>query len=143
MVKRCLLAVCLVFSFGITSIAHGEVVLDLNFIMRHNPIDSVPGERELSSFASGQTNELKIALMGLIRGYQLFISTQDMPVCNFTPSCSRFGMASFKKYGIFYGLLMTSDRLQRCHGMGRRYYSIHPETGKSDDPIEHNFLWNR
>ncbi|NIA29052.1 MAG: membrane protein insertion efficiency factor YidD [Actinobacteria bacterium] len=76
--------------------------------------------------------------MGCIRFYQLFISSQDIPVCNFTPSCSKFGMAAIKKYGVFYGGLMTFDRLQRCNGLGRKYYPIHPVTDKSYDPIERN-----
>lgn len=140
MVKRCHIVFYFIFIvLGMNSITQGQIASDLNFIMAHNPIDSVKGEKP-SPFTFSQTNELRVALMGLIRVYQLFISTQDMEVCNFTPSCSRFGMASLKKYGLFHGILMTSDRLQRCNGMGRKYYPIHPETGKCDDPVERNFL---
>ena len=146
MVRRYCFISCFIFVFqGTNSIANGQIASDLNFITTHNPINPVRVKKS-TPFNFGETNELKVALMSLIRGYQLFISTQDMPVCNFTPSCSMFGMDSFKKYGIFYGFLMTSDRLQRCHGCHgreRKYYHLHPKTGKSDDPVEHNFLGNK
>jgi hypothetical protein len=123
-------------------IAYGEVMSDLDFIMVHNSPGSVTA-KESSSFNFESSNELKIAMMGLIRVYQWCISSQDMKVCNFTPSCSRFGMAAIKKYGVFQGILMTSDRLQRCNGVGRKYYHIHPITGLCDDPVEHYSLWNK
>ena len=131
-----------VILLGMNSVTRGEIASDLNFIINHNPIDPVKG-KEPAPFSFNQTNELKLSLMGLIRVYQLFISTQDMAVCNFTPSCSRFGMRALKDHGLLHGILMTSDRLQRCNGIGRKYYPIHPETGKCDDPVELNFLGNK
>jgi putative component of membrane protein insertase Oxa1/YidC/SpoIIIJ protein YidD len=88
---------------------------------------------EEASFTFKETSEAKLLSMGLIRLYQLFISSQDLPSCNFTLSCSRFGMSSIRKYGLFHGVLMTADRLQRCHGTGRRYYRIDLETGRAID----------
>ncbi len=142
MVKRFYLVSFFVFVLGVNSVTQGQIASDLSFIMRNNQIDPAKG-KEPSLFTFNQTNELKIGLMGLIRVYQKFLSTQDLSVCNFTPSCSRFAMASFKNYGIFYGILMTSDRLQRCQAMGRKYYPVNPETGKCDDPIEPNFLGHK
>ncbi len=143
MIKRYFFISCFIFSIlGMNSKTQAQIASDLNFIIAYNPIDSIK-VKKFPSFSFNETNELKLSLMGLIRGYQLFISTQDMPVCNFDPSCSNFGMVAFKEYGIFHGLLMTSDRLQRCHGMGRKYYPINPETGKSNDPPKHNFLGNK
>ncbi len=130
---------CLILILGVFAVTHGQVAEDLDFIMAHNPIEPIR-KKDSPAFAFNDTNELRLAFMGLIRIYQWFISTQDMPACNFTPSCSRFGMAALKQYGILHGILMTSDRLQRCHGRGRTYYTIHPETGKCDDPVEHSFL---
>jgi putative membrane protein insertion efficiency factor len=119
-----------------------EVSLNLNFIVTANPIKS-PQVKKSTLFSFKETNELKIALMGIIRFYQLFISTQDISVCNFTPSCSDFGMKAIKKYGIFYGILMTSDRLQRCHNMASKYYPLHPITGKASNPVEDSYLWEK
>lgn len=114
---------------------------DLSFIIEKNPIEVVT-KAEVSPFTFKETSELKLIATGLIRLYQLFISTQDMPVCNFTLTCSRFGMAAIRRYGFFYGILMTSDRLQRCNGViGRKYYSIDPKTGLAIDyPIEVYYL---
>ena len=116
-----------------------QISTDFEFIMVHNPIDSVNHEKSLATTLN-YFNEQKTFLKYFIRFYQMFISTQDKDVCNFSPSCSNFAIDSLNKYGTFYGILMTSDRLQRCHGMGRNFYTILPETGKCYDPVEHNFL---
>ena len=75
--------------------------------------------------------------------YQKFISSQDTEVCMFTPTCSEFSKQAFKKYGFFWGFLMTSDRLQRCNGLGRNYYPIDIATGLAIDPVEKNYIFNR
>ena len=128
-----------IFLLVLNSVIYGEIASELNFIVKHNQVE-LAKERELSTFTFTEINELKTASMGLIRIYQLFISSQDISACTFTPSCSRFGMSAIKKYGVFYGILMTSDRLQRCYGFNRKYYPIHPKTGKCFDPIEPHYL---
>ena len=50
-----------------------------------------------------------------IRLYQKMISSQDLPSCNFTPSCSQFGFTSIQQEGLFRGILLTADRLLRCN----------------------------
>jgi putative component of membrane protein insertase Oxa1/YidC/SpoIIIJ protein YidD len=147
MVKRSFLFLFLsinAFSVSLTSVGFTQIDSELQFITTNNPISKLDEseERELFSFASEETSEIKLFSLGVIRLYQLFVSSQqnNLAVCIFTPSCSRFGSAAIKKYGIFYGILMTSDRLQRCHGFGKKYYPIHSQTGKSYDPIEPHFL---
>ncbi|MBN2357699.1 membrane protein insertion efficiency factor YidD [candidate division KSB1 bacterium] len=83
-----------------------------------------------------------MAGMAMIRFYQLFISSQqnNQSVCIFTPSCSRFGLRAIKKYGLLQGILMTSDRLQRCHGFAGKYYQRPNQNGKYPDPIE-RYAW--
>ena len=75
-------------------------------------------------------------LKGAIRFYQLFISSQDMPVCNFVPSCSQFSAEAIERLGILRGILLTSDRLQRCNGMSRSRYQMDYVSGKLIDPIQ-------
>jgi len=117
-----------------------QVKDDLNFIMRVNPI-TTGKKQDISNFTFKEVSEFKLMSTGLIRLYQLFISSQDMPVCNFTKTCSRFGMEAIRKYGVFWGVLMTADRLQRCNGIGRKYYPIDIETGLSIDyPVETYYL---
>ena len=115
---------------------------DLDFILRCNPI-TPERAKETAVFTFNETNELKVALIGLIQAYQLFISSQDIDVCNFTPSCSRFAVTALKRHGPLHGILMISDRLQRCNKMGKQYYPINQETGKCDDPVERNFAGSK
>jgi len=119
------------------SCSFAQINLDLNFVINHNPVTK-PESKENISLSFDETSEVKIICMGMIRFYQIFVSSQqnNQSTCTFTPSCSRFGFAAIKKYGAFYGILITSDRLQRCHGFSRKHYPIHPETGKLSDPIE-------
>ncbi|MBN1350542.1 membrane protein insertion efficiency factor YidD [candidate division KSB1 bacterium] len=114
---------------------------ELNFIRANNPVvKSADGEKRAKNFE--ETSEIKLVFLGMIRLYQIFISSQqnNQSVCTFTPSCSRFGFAAIKTYGPFYGVLMTSDRLLRCHGFSRGVYPIHKHTGKFSDPIELYYL---
>jgi Uncharacterized conserved protein len=52
----------------------------------------------------------------VIRLYQFFLSDIQPDVCNFRNdiSCSKFGRKAVERYGI-WGILMASDRLQRCN----------------------------
>jgi putative component of membrane protein insertase Oxa1/YidC/SpoIIIJ protein YidD len=82
------------------------------------------------------TNEAKQIFSAMFLFYKSFISSQDINVCVFTPSCSVYAMESIKKEGIFIGLLSAIDRLSRCHGFGNNYYPKHPVTHKNYDPVE-------
>jgi putative membrane protein insertion efficiency factor len=121
---------------------HRDVSVELAFVLEHNPI-RLSEVKQPTGFRFAQTNELTLAFTGLVRIYQLFVSSQDSPTCAFTPSCSRFGMTALRRYGVLRGILMTSDRLQRCHGCSSRYYAPHHETGRCYDPVERNLLWDR
>ncbi len=127
--------VCLiVITFSTPSYA-GEAS-DLAFILKINPI-KIKKEKpqNVSHFNPLETSELKLAATGLIRLYQKFISSQDGPSCNFTPTCSRFGMACIQEFGMLRGLLLTTDRLIRCNGLESTHYHKDPSTGKYIDPV--------
>lgn len=99
---------------------------ELEFILSNNPMQNV-------SKVEQKHTHLGI-LTGMIRFYQLFISPQDKPVCNFVPSCSQFGIDSLHEFGIIRGILLTSDRLQRCNGTSTTYYKVDYKSGKFVDP---------
>jgi hypothetical protein len=61
---------------------------------------------------------IKYLIIGLIRGYQLLISSWLPPRCRFTPSCSQYAISAFSKYGIIRGFCLTIKRLLRCHPWG-------------------------
>jgi len=80
------------------------------------------------------TSELKMLSTGLIRFYQITISSQDGPACNFTPSCSRFTADAIKKAGLIRGSLLGADRLLRCHPFTRhRAKKTGADTGPGSD----------
>jgi putative component of membrane protein insertase Oxa1/YidC/SpoIIIJ protein YidD len=107
---------------------------ELDFILSCNPLDSVPDGHRVRS-RSGISG-IESLLKGAIRFYQAFISSQDMPACNFVPSCSQFGAEAITRLGVIRGILLTSDRLQRCNGVSASRYQIDYNSGKLIDPIQ-------
>lgn len=96
----------------------------------------VPGERVSYKSITTSDNEAKLVASFLFLFYKEFISSQDMEVCVFTPSCSSYAMESIKEYGLLKGLLNALDRITRCHPLATGYYPVHPETHKYYDPIK-------
>jgi putative component of membrane protein insertase Oxa1/YidC/SpoIIIJ protein YidD len=68
--------------------------------------------------------------------YKEFISSQDMNMCVFSPSCSVYTMESIKSKGVLLGIISGFDRLSRCHPMAQKYYSMDPVTNKLYDPVK-------
>ena len=120
------------FIFSIPTDA-GEIE-DLLYIRQTNPILKENSVKE-KSFNLTETSELKLAATGLIRLYQKFVSSQDGPTCQFSPTCSRFCMASIQEYGMFRGILLAADRLIRCNGQQSHFYQIDLKMNKYIDPI--------
>lgn len=114
--------------------AFASEATDLTFIRKTNPMTTAKPQ-EVVRFNPQETSELKLAVTGLIRLYQKFISSQDSPTCSFSPSCSRFGMACIQEYGVLRGVLLTADRLLRCNGSQARHYHKDNVTGKYIDPV--------
>ena len=142
---------CSVFLFllvSMTFMSHPLMSQSLADDVRHlleshaaKPQFSVKNEAPPEPLDMENTSEIKMLFMVILRGYQLFISSQDMPVCNFKPSCSRFSQDAFKQTGFVQGLLLTSDRLQRCNGMPDMplHYELLPKLRRFSDPVE-NYL---
>ncbi len=62
----------------------------------------------------------------LIKLYQWVLSPLIGGQCRFTPTCSRYGIAAFKKYGVWKGFYLTAKRLLACHPGGRHGYDPVP-----------------
>ena len=135
-VYRPLIFFCVLCLFAATFVSNAaaDEAADLTFIRKVNPI-TTPKPKEVVRFNPQETSELRLAATGLIRLYQKFISSQDSPTCNFSPSCSRFGMACIQEYGVLRGVLLAADRLIRCNGSKSSHYHRDPITGKYIDPI--------
>ena len=107
---------------------------ELEFILSCNPMESTPKAAHARVHLS--TPGVKTLLVGAIRFYQLFISTQDAPSCNFVPSCSRFGVETIRRLGFIRGILLTSDRLQRCNSVSTSRYQVDYRSGRLMDPVQ-------
>ncbi len=87
--------------------------------------------------------------MLFIKVYQHTVSPNQPDICNFQPSCSHYGMETFKKYGVIYGFIMTWDRLIRCNPAAWNYDGIYykaikvPNRGfRLYDPPDSNIISN-
>jgi putative membrane protein insertion efficiency factor len=58
---------------------------------------------------------IRAALIGLVKGYRLFISPALGSACRFTPTCSTYSLEALEKHGAAAGSYLTIARLARCH----------------------------
>ncbi|AUZ27567.1 MULTISPECIES: membrane protein insertion efficiency factor YidD [Bacillus] len=58
---------------------------------------------------------MKTLFIGLIRGYQKFISPLTPPTCRFYPTCSQYGIEAIKTHGALKGGWLTIKRILKCH----------------------------
>ncbi|MFC0268391.1 membrane protein insertion efficiency factor YidD [Kushneria aurantia] len=58
---------------------------------------------------------LRLLLIGLLRGYQLFISPLLGPRCRFWPSCSSYAIEAIQLHGPLRGGWLALRRILRCH----------------------------
>ena len=54
-------------------------------------------------------------LMGVVRGYRLFLSPWLGSACRFEPTCSVYALHALERHGAAAGSYMTVHRLMRCH----------------------------
>lgn len=88
--------------------------------------------------AQNNENEIQTAFSGLFLIYKTFVSSQDLTVCTFTPSCSEYGILAIKGHGMVKGGLMTIDRLTRCNGLSPTNYEFDKKLMLlKDDPNAH------
>ncbi|PSF35569.1 membrane protein insertion efficiency factor YidD [Aphanothece hegewaldii CCALA 016] len=58
---------------------------------------------------------MKFILIGLIRGYRLFISPLFPPSCRFRPTCSVYAIEAIDRFGPLRGIWLATKRVLRCH----------------------------
>ena len=103
-----------------------------------------PETERRSPGASGQieTSSVRIALLGMIRLYQHYVSPiGGVDRCGFRPSCSHYGYAAIQEEGPLIGVMMIGDRQTRCNifkGPGPDYMLL--PNGKLFDPVSKNLL---
>jgi uncharacterized protein len=62
---------------------------------------------------------MKRIALGLIRGYQRFLSPVLPPSCRFQPTCSEYAYEAIGRYGIVRGSAKAMWRILRCHPFSR------------------------
>lgn len=77
----------------------------------------------------------RLALVALIRGYQLIISPLLGPRCRFYPSCSHYAIEALRVHGAGRGSWLTLRRLLRCHPLHPGGVDpVPPEKNSTDGP---------
>ena len=74
---------------------------------------------------------ITLALFGT---YRVVLSSQDLPVCGFAPSCSRFSQRVIDRCGPLQGALLSLDRLLRDHPLALSFYPRGADGRLKDDP---------
>ena len=54
-------------------------------------------------------------LMGVVKGYRLFLSPWLGSSCRFEPTCSAYSLQALEQHGAAAGSYLTVRRLVRCH----------------------------
>jgi uncharacterized protein len=62
-----------------------------------------------------ETSPVKLGLAGLVWIYKKDISPVNPDRCGFLPSCSAYASLAVREHGTFWGVIMSADRLMRCH----------------------------
>lgn len=58
---------------------------------------------------------VKRIMIGLVRGYQKWISPLFPPSCIYRPTCSTYMIQAIEKHGVIKGVTMGFGRILRCH----------------------------
>jgi uncharacterized protein len=76
---------------------------------------------------------IKKSLIGLVRGYQRWISPLFPPSCRFTPSCSQYAVEAIDRFGTVKGGYLATMRICRCHPFHPGGYDPVPEIPTDDE----------
>ncbi len=77
-----------------------------------------------------------LALLGLIRLYQLTLSAFIGRHCRHLPTCSAYAMDAIRLHGAWAGFWLGFFRVMRCHPLGTHGLDPVPETGvPRHDPL--------
>ncbi len=70
---------------------------------------------------------MKLLLIGLVRGYRVFISPLFLPSCRFQPTCSQYAIEALDRHGALKGSWLATRRICRCHPFSLGGYDPVPD----------------
>ncbi len=91
-----------------------------------------------------KTRSIFLPALWMIRLFQIFVSPVDGPSCDFTPTCSSYGLQAVRKHGLILGVPMTTERIVRNHHPDNPLrYPLEEREGELYylDPVENNDFW--
>ena len=115
------------------SILHAQNNADFDLILEK--IDLENQKEKYNDLIKKNKNSADFLFSNMFIFYKSFISSQDGSNCTFHPSCSEYGLMSIQKFVVFEGVLKTSDRLLRCHGLSPEKYEFLPKENLLYDPL--------
>ena len=60
-------------------------------------------------------DQMKAAVLFLLRGYKRFLSPLLPPACRFSPTCSEYAYEAVARYGVWKGFYLAGARILRCN----------------------------
>ena len=82
----------------------------------------------------------RLAVMGLIRGYQYLISPWLPPSCRFVPSCSEYTRLAISRFGVLRGGWLGLCRIGRCQPFHPGGYDPVPEAPHGASHTSHQTM---
>jgi putative membrane protein insertion efficiency factor len=76
------------------------------------------------------TKLCSLLLIGVARGYQLFVSPVLPQTCRYHPTCSGYTIDAVREHGPARGGLLALRRIVRCHPWGGSGYDPVPEADR-------------
>jgi putative membrane protein insertion efficiency factor len=67
-----------------------------------------------------------LAMVLIIRIYQIFVSPWLPNSCRYTPTCSEYTVLALKKHGLVRGSFLAIKRILSCHPWGNHGYDPVP-----------------
>lgn len=65
---------------------------------------------------------MRIFFIFMIKCYRKYLSPLLGSNCRFEPTCSRYALQAFEKYGTFKAMVLTLKRILKCHPFNKGGY---------------------
>ena len=75
---------------------------------------------------NGKTTPGRLVI-GMIKAYQVLLSSWMPPRCRFYPTCSQYMIQAMERFGAIRGVVMGMRRISRCHPWNEGGYDPLPE----------------